>query len=473
MATRVVILAAGVGKRMYSDLPKVLHPLAGKPLIEHVLQTALTVAPGQPPIVVCGHGATQLRAVLGHYSPVWVEQEKQLGTGDALRQALPVLQDDEQVLVLYGDVPLIAVKTLQRLLSETPREGLGLVTAKLANPSGYGRIQRNAQNQVQAIIEEKESDEQSRQIQEINAGIYCVAASALKQWLPSLSNQNAQGEYYLTDILSLALAEGKKIHTIQPERIEEILGVNDRLQLNQLERFYQRREAEKLMRQGLNLADPARFDLRGELIVGRDVSIDVNVVIEGRVVLADGVKIGPQVYLRNTQVGKATEIKANSVLDGVEVAEHCFVGPFARLRPGTVLAAKVEVGNFIEIKNSYIDLQSKVHHLGYIGDTEIGKRVNIGAGTITCNYDGVNKHQTIIGDDVFVGSGTELVAPVKVGQGAFIGSGSTITQEVPAKELTLARARQLTIEGWQHPAKKKANCTRPLTKNPSPASGRG
>lgn len=453
-ATRIVILAAGQGKRMYSELPKVLHPLAGKPLLEHVLQTALSLS-SEPPLVIYGHAGERVRAALAHYPATWLPQDKQLGTGHALLQALPQVRDDEQVLALYGDVPLISPETLQRLMRETPAEAIGLITATLANPQGYGRIVRDEQGAVTAIVEEKDADEKTRRICEINPGIYYAPAASLKKWLPTLSPRNAQGEYYVTDIVSLALKEKRHIHTLQPAFTEEILGVNDRVQLNQLERFYQERYAQKLLCQGVTLYDPRRFDVRGELIVAADVIIDVNVVIEGRVVLGKGCVIGPNVYLRNAQIGERVEIRANSVIDGAEVAADCIIGPFARLRPGTVLAPKVHIGNFVEIKNSFIDQDSKVNHLSYLGDAEVGKRVNVGAGTITANYNGVDKNKTWIGDDASIGSGTELIAPVTVGEGATIGAGSTITKNAPPQRLTLARAKQLTVEAWRRPEKKK------------------
>jgi len=455
MSTRIVILAAGQGKRMYSDLPKVLHPLAGKPLLEHVIHTALTLAPAVQPLVIYGHEGEQVQKALGHWNVKWIAQKQQLGTGHALQQALPHLADDEQVLVLYGDVPLISHETLKKFIQETPAEALGLMTAYLPDPTGYGRILRDEDKNLRAIIEERDADDYLRGIKEVNTGIYYVSASHLKKWLPLLSKHNAQGEYYLTDIIPMALAENINICTIQPSCIEEILGVNDRQQLNTLERYYQENLALKLMRQGVTLYDPKRLDVRGELLVGRDVIIDVNVVMEGRVEIGDYCVIGPHVYLRNAQIGKAVEIRAHSMIDGADIADGCVVGPFARLRPGTVLAPQAHIGNFVEIKNSFIGEASKASHLTYIGDAEVGKRVNIGAGTITCNYDGVNKNKTIIGDGASVGAGTQLVAPVTVGVGAYIGAGSTITKDAPAQQLTLARSKQLTLEGWRSPKQKK------------------
>ncbi|HVY53883.1 MAG TPA: bifunctional UDP-N-acetylglucosamine diphosphorylase/glucosamine-1-phosphate N-acetyltransferase GlmU [Gammaproteobacteria bacterium] len=452
MSTRIIILAAGQGKRMFSDVPKVLHPLAGKPLLEHVIETAFNIS-SSAPIVVFGHEGDRVREALAHLNVTWVKQEEQLGTGHAVLQAMPHLQDDERVLILYGDVPLISVETLKRFEKEVPVEALGLMTVNLANPTGYGRIVRDDHHQVLQIIEEKDADERIRQITEVNTGIYCVKAGYLKKWLPQLSKHNAQGEYYLTDIVSMALDEEVAIYTVQPEMVEEILGINDRLQLNRLERFYQFQYAQKLMRQGVTLYDPHRLDVRGELVVGRDVVIDVGVIVEGQVTIGNGCVIGPHVCLRNTDVGNRVTIKANSVLDSAVVGDEAIVGPFARIRPGTVLGNQAHVGNFVEIKNSTIGENSKVNHLSYVGDAEVGKQVNVGAGTITCNYDGVNKHKTVIEEGAFIGSGTELIAPITIGRGATIGAGSTLTKDAPADQLTLSRAKQQSIEGWQRPKK--------------------
>lgn len=452
MSLRIVILAAGQSKRMQSNLPKVLHPLAGKPLLHYVIEVALKLST-LPPIVVYGHHGKQVQQAFSQLPVAWVEQAEQKGTGHALLQALPLLQD-EKVLILCGDVPLVSLTTLQQLIKNTPQAALGLITATLPDPSGYGRIVRNQQQAICGIVEEKDADDKIRALKEINSGIYYVAATDLKRWLSALSTNNAQGEYYLTDIIALALKEGRPIHSEHPGFIEEVLGINDRLQLNHLERFYQRQQAQKLLQQGVTLADPARFDLRGELIVGRDVSIDINVIIEGRVVIGDGCYIGPHVYLRDSTLGKDVSIRSHSVIDGADIAAASSIGPFARIRPGTVLATKVHIGNFVEIKNSYIDAESKVNHLSYIGDSHLGKKVNIGAGTITCNYDGFAKHKTIIHDGAFIGSGTELVAPVTIGQGATIGAGSTITKDAPAQQLTLARAQQKSIAGWKKASQK-------------------
>lgn len=458
MALRVVILAAGQGKRMNSDLPKVLHRLGGKSLLEHVIHTALKLNPDQPPVIVHGHQGELLHSRLGHYSPHWVKQDQQLGTGHALLQALPEIEDSDQVLVLYGDVPLISAATLKKLINnQTAAASLGMLTAHLPVPQGYGRIKRNEQGQIIRVIEEKDATPDERKITEINSGIYCLSGSNLKKWLPQLRPQNAQGEYYLTDIITMAVNENVSINTIQPTYTEEILGINDRLQLAQLERFYQQQLAEQLMLQGVTIADPARLDLRcDEIKIGRDVFIDINVVFEGSIMIGDGCIIGPQVVLRNTELGKRVEIKANSVIDGAEIAADAVIGPFARIRPGTMLGERVHIGNFVEVKNSMIAQETKINHLSYVGDSEIGARVNIGAGTITCNYDGVNKHKTIIEDDVHVGSDTQLIAPVYVGKGATIAAGSTIREDVPPYHLALTQT--LTprhIKEWKRPEKLK------------------
>lgn len=455
MAIQTVILAAGKGKRMYSDLPKVLHPLAGKPLLERVIQTAQAVSPNKAPIIVIGHQGEIVSQWLSHYHANWIEQKEQLGTGHAVLQALAQVADEDDVLILYGDVPLISIDTLQKLIDETPSNAIGMLTATLAQPAGYGRIKRNQTKQIIGVVEEKDATEKERAITEINPGIYLVPAKLLKRWLPTLSNKNAQQEYYLTDIISLAGQEDILIHDVQPAQSEEIFGVNDRVQLAHLERFYQRMMAEKLMRQGVTLLDPNRFDIRGDAHVGRDVVIDVNVILEGNVKIGSRSLIGANCILRNVEIGEGVEIKANSVLEGAVVKDGCVIGPFARLRPGAVLKEQVHIGNFVEVKNSHIDVASKVNHLSYIGDSEIGKRVNVGAGTITCNYDGANKHKTIIGDDVHVGSDTQFVAPVTIGEGATIAAGSTITKDVSPHELILTqRIDQRGIKDWKRPSKK-------------------
>lgn len=453
MSTQVVILAAGQGKRMFSDLPKVLHPLAGKPLLSHVIETASTLT-DKKPLVIFGHQGNILRDHLAHHDVQWVEQTEQLGTGHALLQALPMMSDKDRVLVLYGDVPFISIDTLKKLIDTTAADAIGMITANVQHPHGYGRIKRDEKQNVIGIVEEKDATPKERAITEVNSGLYFIPAGLLKKWLPTLTNHNAQKEYYLTDIFRLAANENIVINTVQPAQREEINGVNDRAQLAVLERAYQLKAAEKFMRQGVTLLDPARFDVRGDVQIGRDVVIDINVILEGKVVIGDGCRIGENVTLRDAELGKQIEVKANSMIDGAKIHDHCVIGPFARIRPETTLAAEVHIGNFVEIKKSHIAQGSKVNHLSYIGDSEIGKQVNVGAGTITCNYDGVNKHKTIIRDHVFIGSDTQLVAPVTIGEGATIGAGSTITQDAPAHQLTLSRGKQQTIEGWTR--KKKA-----------------
>lgn len=449
-------MAAGQGKRMHSELPKVLHTIGGKPLLEHIVSTAYALAPQQSPIVIYGHQGDKVKHALASLNVKWVEQTEQLGTGHALQQALPHLDPNHRVLVLYGDVPLTSIETLKNFIQATPENALGMITVNLTNPNGLGRVIRNAKNEIVSVVEEKDANAQQRNISEINSGIYLAPAKFLAKWLPTLKNNNAQKEFYLTDIINLAVAEKIAIHSFQPEKSEEVSGINDRVQLAHLERFYQHTVADKLMRQGVTLRDPHRFDLRGELSVGQDVEIDVNVIIDGRVIIGNNCVIGPNTILRNVMIGDRVEIKANSVIDGAEIAEDCVIGPFARIRPGTVLSARAHVGNFVEIKNSDIGEASKVNHLTYIGDSEIGKRVNVGAGTITCNYDGVNKHRTIMGDDVFIGSNSSLVAPLNIGSGATIGAGSTITRDAPPNQLTLCRAQQRSIETWQRPKKKES-----------------
>lgn len=448
MAIQAVILAAGQGKRMHSKLPKVLHGLAGKPLIQHVIATAQSISPTPSPIIVSGHQSKVLRDALLHYQLRWVEQKEQLGTGHALLQALPEIADTDQVLVLYGDVPLISEAVLKKLIASTPDHALGMLTAVVANPTGYGRIKRDKNQQIIGIVEEKDATADERTITEINPGIYLVPAKYLKKWLPEIKNQNVQGEYYLTDIISLAVEEKIPVHAVQPALEEEILGVNDRVQLMRLERFYQRQYAEKLMRQGVSLCDPERIDIRGEVQIGRDVSIDVNVILEGRVVIGDDCVIGPHTILRNTKLSDHVEIKAYSMIDGAEIAAGCIVGPYARLRPGALLAEGVHIGNFVEIKNSIVGEKTKINHLSYVGDSEIGREVNIGAGTITCNFDGVNKYKTVIGDRVQVGSDSTLVAPVTVHADAYIATATTVRSDVPAGSLVYNKREELIREGW-------------------------
>ena len=454
MGLSIVILAAGQGTRMYSRIPKVLHRIAGKPLLEHVVRAAEKLKPAQPPIIIYGHQGDKVRHHLADLNVTWVEQTEQLGTGHALLQALPHIPENDRVLVLYGDVPLTSTATLKDFTLTTPIDALGIITANLSDPFGFGRIIRNAQNNIVDIVEQKDLTDMQQNINEINSGIYLFPANFLTQALPQIKNTNAQKEYYLTDVIKMAVGKNMSIKNIQPAITEEVLGVNDRVQLANLERTHQRQIAEKLMRQGVTLMDPNRFDVRGDVSIGQDVTIDINVILEGNVTIGDHCSIGPNTILRNVTIGNNVEIRANSIIDGAEISEHAIIGPFARLRPGTVLAPHTHVGNFVEIKNSFIGDSSKVNHLSYIGDSDIGKRVNVGAGTITCNYDGVNKHRTIIGDEVFIGSNSQLVAPITIGEGATIGAGSTITRNAPPHQLTICRAQQRSIENWQRPNKK-------------------
>ncbi|KID04685.1 bifunctional N-acetylglucosamine-1-phosphate uridyltransferase/glucosamine-1-phosphate acetyltransferase [Hafnia alvei] len=448
----VVILAAGKGTRMYSDLPKVLHPLAGKPMVQHVIDTALKLG-AQNVHLVYGHGGDLLKEKLSDQPLNWVLQAEQLGTGHAMQQAAPHFSDDEDVLMLYGDVPLISGETLQRLLAAKPQGGIGLLTVKLANPTGYGRIVRENDNVV-GIVEHKDATAEQHKINEINTGILVASGRDLKRWLGKLNNNNAQGEYYITDIIALAHQEGHRIEAVHPDRLSEVEGVNNRLQLSALEREYQSEQAQKLLLAGVMLLDPARFDLRGELIHGRDISIDTNVIIEGTVKLGDRVRIGTGCVLKDCVIGDDCEISPYTVIENATLATECTVGPFARLRPGADLAEKAHVGNFVEMKKARLGKGSKAGHLSYLGDAEIGDNVNIGAGTITCNYDGTNKFKTIIGDDVFVGSDTQLVAPVTIGNGVTIAAGTTVTKNVAEKELVLSRVKQTHIQGWKRPVKK-------------------
>jgi bifunctional UDP-N-acetylglucosamine pyrophosphorylase / glucosamine-1-phosphate N-acetyltransferase len=491
----IVILAAGQGKRMKSALPKVLQTLAGKPLLQHVLSTALDLqgkASKNGPIVVVGHGAadvkeflanaTQTNSAFGKVSTAL--QAEQKGTGHALLQALPKLDIQEPTLVLYGDVPLTSKKTLSKLakLADGVRGkdcALALLTQNLSNPTGYGRIVRDADGSVQAIVEEKDATIAQKAIQEINTGIMVLPTNSLKKWLRALRSSNAQGEYYLTDVIAMAVKDGVPIRTAQADDEFETVGVNSRDQLAALERVHQLNIANQLMDAGVSLADPARIDVRGTLECGTDVFIDVGCVFEGAVTLAAGTKIGPYCVVRNSAIGKGVAIHAYSHLDGAKVGDQSVIGPYARLRPGADLANDVHIGNFVEVKNSKIAANSKANHLAYVGDAVVGSRVNIGAGTITCNYDGVNKHKTIIEDDVFIGSDTQLVAPVRVGRGATLGAGTTLTKDAPPNQLTVSRAKQVSLQ-WQRPVKKvqktavkKVASKKVATKKSSPTSTKG
>jgi bifunctional UDP-N-acetylglucosamine pyrophosphorylase/glucosamine-1-phosphate N-acetyltransferase len=453
MKLGVVILAAGQGTRMRSSLPKVLHPLAGSPMLGHVLDTAHALEAARV-CVVYGHGGDQVRETMSGYRCDWALQAEQHGTGHAVMQAMPQMADMDRLLVLYGDVPLIRAETLRGLIADAAGTALGLLTVMLENPAGYGRIVRDGEGRVLRIVEHKDAAEAELEIDEVNTGFLIADRARLADWLSRVGNGNTQGEYYLTDVVALAASDGVSIATSQPESVEEVSGINDRVQLASLERWLQQHQAEALMRGGVTLRDPARVDIRGSLRAGQDVTIDVNAVFEGEVELGDGVTIGPNCWLKDCSIGRNTQIFANSVIEGARVGAEARVGPFARLRPQAVLAERVHVGNFVEIKKSEVGIGSKVNHLSYVGDARVGSGVNIGAGTITCNYDGANKHLTEIGDGAFIGSNTALVAPVTVGEGATIGAGSVIGRAAPAGKLTVARARQSTVENWVRPTKK-------------------
>jgi len=450
--TEVVILAAGKGTRMRSTLPKVMHPIAGKSMLGHVIDAARAIEADAIHVVV-GHGAEKVTAAFSGDKLSWVQQTEQNGTGHAVRQALPDLADDSRVLILYGDVPLIAADTLKRLGDLCDGQRMALLTTNMNDPTGYGRIVRE-HDKVVAIVEQKDANPEQLCIQEVNTGMMAVSAKHLNKWLPALSSDNAQGEYYLTDIIEMAVADGVAIDVVQPETVWEVQGVNDRAQLNELERYYQSCKAKEIMSEGVTLADANRIDIRGKLSVGQDSYIDVNCVFEGECRIGANVTIGPNCVITNSSIGDGSTIKASSVLEDAVVAEDCDIGPFARLRPGTVLAARAKIGNFVETKKAVLGVGSKVNHLSYIGDSELGENVNVGAGTITCNYDGVNKSKTVIGDGAFIGSNTSLVAPVTVGRNATVGAGSTITGNVADEELAVARGKQRNISGWSRPQKK-------------------
>ncbi len=453
MPLSIVILAAGQGTRMRSDLPKVLHPLGGRPLLAHVIESARQLDAADIHVVI-GHGADRVRSEFADAGVDWVMQERQLGTGHAVTQAMPAIPDGNTVLVMYGDVPLVRKDTLEPLCAIAAQGFVALLTAELEVPTGYGRILHNADGSICGIVEEKDASPAERSIREINTGFIAAPATKLRRWVDALDNSNAQGEFYLTDIVVRAVNDGVSVRGFTTDSIEEVMGINDRAQLAVQERCLQRRRADDCMREGVTLIDPARFDLRGRLDAGQDVVIDVNAVLEGEIRLGNRVSIGPNVVMRNVRAGDDVVILANCVIEDAVIGNASRIGPFARVRPETQLAEHTHVGNFVEIKKSDIGAGSKVNHLSYIGDTTIGSGVNVGAGTITCNYDGANKHRTIIGNDVFIGSDTQLVAPVTIADGATIGAGSTITRDAPAGELTLSRAEQQTRLGWKRPVKK-------------------
>lgn len=448
MGLSIVILAAGNGKRMHSPLPKVLHTLAGKPLLLHVVRTAQSLNPDAI-YIVYGYGGMQVRQAFADLNVNWIEQPQPLGTGNAVLQAMTHLPDDDQVLILYGDVPLITQTTLKNFLQATQSDQLGLLVKRVKNPNGFGRIVRDANDKIIAIVEHKDATEEQLAIQEINTGIMTSSAASLKKWLPQLQNKNAQGEYYLTDVIAMAVRDKKEIVATMSHCTQEVSGVNDRRELITLERYYQQQKAQELLEKGVTIMDPNRFDCRGEVTIAANVTIDVNVILEGHVTIEEGAYIGPNTWLKDVHIGKNVQIKPNCVIEGATLGAGARVGPFTRIRPDTHLGEYVQVGNFVELKHTTIENGSKANHLSYLGDAKIGADVNIGAGTITCNYDGEHKYQTVIKNGAFIGSGTELVAPIVVGEKAYVGAGSTLTKDAPDNELTLARARQVTIKDWQ------------------------
>ncbi len=453
MSLSVIILAAGKGTRMKSELPKVLHKIANKPLLAHVYDAAKKLG-AEEIAIVYGHGGIAVKNACDDFEALWIEQTEQLGTGHAVKQAINEIKQDNTVLVLYGDVPLTTTDTLKQLLS-ADRDEIGLLTVELENPFGYGRIIRNAENLVTGIIEQKDATEQQQQIKEVNSGILCCKASLLNRLLQNINNNNSQGEYYLTDIFELAASQGITIATTICENSFEVEGVNNRNQLAALERIYQQRMAYKLMEQGVTIIDPTRIDIRGEVNIENDVTLDINVILEGNVNIGKGTVISSNSIIKNSDIGENVTILENCVIENSTIEHSCNIGPFARIRPDTVMKANAKIGNFVEVKKSVIGEGSKVNHLSYIGDTEMGADVNIGAGTITCNYDGAYKHKTTIGDKVFIGSDTQLVAPVTVREGVTIGAGTTVTKDVEAEVLVISRAPQKTIKGWQRPKKDK------------------
>ncbi|MCP3852369.1 MAG: UDP-N-acetylglucosamine diphosphorylase/glucosamine-1-phosphate N-acetyltransferase [Gammaproteobacteria bacterium] len=451
---QVIILAAGKGTRMYSSKPKVLHELAGKPLLQHVVDSAKAMNAATISLVY-GHGGEQVQNTLHNETLIWCEQKEQLGTGHAVQQALDIIKNEANVLILYGDVPLLGVETLDKLLESKGKQALSLLTANLENPTGYGRIVRSEKNVIEKIVEEKDASDEVRKISEVNSGVMVVDGQKLKQWLSKIGNNNAQGEYYLTDLIELAVLEDETVNSYTVKDNKEIEGINNKIQLADLEREYQKRQALKLMTKGVTLMDPSRIDIRGDIDVGQDVTMDINVIIEGHCKLGNNVRIGANSILKDVIVGDNVEILENCLLEKSIIGAGCHIGPFARLRPETQLDENAKVGNFVEIKKSHIAKGSKVNHLSYIGDTEMGENVNIGAGTITCNYDGAYKHLTKIGDNAFIGSNTALVAPIEIGNDATIGAGSTLNKNAEEGKLTFSRAPQKMLTGWQRPTKTK------------------
>ena len=452
-STDIVILAAGKGTRMQSALPKVLHPLAGRPLLEHVLTSADSIANGNK-IIVTGHGADQVEQAVAQSGAVFVQQTEQLGTAHAVQMALPHLRSEANVLILYGDVPLISPETIRNILSAVDKNHIALLTISLDDPTGYGRIIRNSAGEIESIVEQKDASAEQLDIKEINTGVLALGAEQLHAWLPQINNNNAQGEYYLTDLIAIARSNAFHINSIHPSSSHEIEGVNNRQQLSRLERAYQLAQAEALMLSGTTLIDPNRFDQRGTITAGTDNSIDVNCVFEGDVVLGSGVSIGPNCHISDSTIGDGVEIKANSVIESAIVGNGAIVGPFARLRPGTKLGSNTKVGNFVETKKALVGDGSKINHLSYVGDATLGQGVNVGAGTITCNYDGVNKHITKIGNDAFIGSNSTLIAPVSVADKGFVAAGTSVSKDVPENSLAVGRAKQRNISGWKRPTKK-------------------
>ncbi len=452
-STDIVILAAGKGTRMQSALPKVLHQLAGQPMLAHVLAAADTVANGKK-IVVTGHGAEQVEQATVTSGSIFVQQTEQLGTAHAVQMAIPHLRADAKVLILYGDVPLISPNTISKMLTAVSAKNISLLTINLDNPMGYGRIVRNQAGEIDSIIEQKDASPEQLAIKEINTGVLALGASQLIEWLPQIGNNNAQGEYYLTDLIALARANGYNITSIQPTSASEVEGVNNRIQLSELERAHQLQLAEALMLSGTTLADPNRFDQRGRLSAGKDNFVDVNCIFEGEVHLGSGVRIGPNCHIIDSIIGDGVDIKSNTVIESADIGDYAILGPFARIRPGTKLGKNTKVGNFVETKKTIVGDGSKINHLSYVGDAELGANVNVGAGTITCNYDGVNKHKTDIGGGAFIGSNSTLIAPVTIGEQGFVAAGSTVTQDVSASALAVSRSKQRNIEGWKRPTKK-------------------